>query len=184
MVNELNELKTKLNERIEHLGSKLRNDLIKFKDEQSLQIDRVDIDKRQITRVFDFKIVDLLNKTKTNFSPIFYCQSLRWSLVLQPEKKNSTIDYIGCYLHCDNKSDCTNWSVAASYELTLLAQLPGTQDRHFSIEQHIFKRGDQGWGFQDFIRLAELIDPNNAFVKDQMIKIKVHLQTNTIIRII
>ena len=110
---------------------------------------------------------------------------MRWYVILQPGKKNnSTVDWIGCFLHCDNKSDCTNWSIAASYELTLLAQSPGIRDRCFgSFGQPIFKRENQSWGFLNFIRFAELIDPNNAFVKDQTIKIRVHLQTDTIIRI-
>ena len=191
----VSELKTKLNEKIECLESKLRNELAtqlsteltKLKNELILRIGYVDIHKKEAMNIFDFKVPDLvLNQKKSNFSPFFYCQGLRWYVMLQPAKRNdSTVDFIGCFIICDNKSDCTNWSVGASYELTLLAQSPGIQNRCFSsMVQRIFKRENQGaWGFQNFIRLAELIDPNNGFVKDQTIKIKVHLQADTIVRV-
>lgn len=199
MVNELNELKTKLNERIEHLESKsaedlcirkatqametrLRTELTKLKAELSLSIDRVDIDKRKTTCEFDFKIVDLLNQNRTNYSPIFYCRNLRWYVSLQREKEFA-VDYIGCYLHCYNKPDFANWSVEASFVLTLLAQSPGIRDECFRGNR-LFKRGnDESWGCSNFIGLIDLLEPKNGFIKDQKIKLKVDLETDKIIRV-
>ena len=92
----VSELKTKLNEKIECLESKLRNELAtqlsteltKLKNELILRIGYVDIHKKEAMNIFDFKVPDLVLNQKKAIS-VHFSIAMVWdgTLFYNQEKK-------------------------------------------------------------------------------------------------
>ena len=153
----------------------LETEIKQLKEELSLRIS--DVHKREVTFVWEFKVDDLLDSTKRNYSPAIGCAGMNWFLNVQA---SSVTDLTGrnleCYLNCEANIRNVNWSIEVLYDFTLLAQTPKAKDKYWSTgKMKLFNEDSKRWGTSTFVKLTELTGRTNSFVKNGMIKIQAHL---------
>lgn len=142
--------------------------------------------------VFDFElknVKDLIEAKNIHYSDTFRCyHDLPWQgcvdsrdLVDDKEVDKTATRFMGFYLRCEYNSNYPgNWSVKTSYELRLLNQLPGKCKRLVKYVQTFNKIATLG--NPKFITASELLDESKGWVKDDTIKLQIHLRTEKLVR--
>jgi hypothetical protein len=95
------------------------------------------------SKTFTFNVdnaADLLLENTAKISEKFHCQNVPWYLVFESKLKNGKLQ-IGLYLNCDYKAVTgSKWSIKTDYELRILSQLEGIEDKVNSRSKYTFKK--------------------------------------------
>lgn len=154
-----------INLEIVNLKKELLN---KFKEIQKLKkVKKFDFKLKNIHKFFDAKL--------RQFSDLFYCGNLAWSISLGVREKKDTEDkpikYLAFYLNCENNFDGLNCKT--QFELRLLNQT--TDALKIKSNNYTFNR-KVGIGFHEFISENELMDDKNGWIKDDSIQLQAYLK--------
>ncbi|KAL3112485.1 hypothetical protein niasHT_018691 [Heterodera trifolii] len=80
--------------------------------------------------------------------------------------------WLGFYLLCDTPKKDKNWSCECSVNIRIVPQMGGVWDFIKEFKNHIFNGELYDWGFKNFIKFSELLDPSNGFYNKSEDKVK------------
>ncbi|MCL7040172.1 hypothetical protein MKW94_022582, partial [Papaver nudicaule] len=115
--------------------------------------------------------VSTLNE-ENHFSPIVTIGPHKWQL-LAFRRGSNVDDYLSVYVVA---VECTN-SRYAKFSLSIVGQTDKTFKKEGSMLQ--FTEDENDWGFDDFIKFKELIDPSNGYIIDDVCTIEAELYLNS-----
>ncbi|KAL3120094.1 hypothetical protein niasHT_003346 [Heterodera trifolii] len=98
-------------------------------------------------------------------SEAFRITGMPWKISAEIEMEYENNEkWLGFYLLCDDASEKDeHWSRKCSATLRIVSQKNGTEDLIGRLNNLIFDKKSTGWGFSNFIRFAELMDPSKGF---------------------
>lgn len=79
--------------------------------------------------------------------------------------------YLGIYLYCE--SELQEWEFTNAARLTLLSHNSAVKNFSRKYDQHTFNNIDDSWGYDTFISLSDLFNPDNQFIQNDTITIEV-----------
>ncbi|KAL3108200.1 hypothetical protein niasHT_016811 [Heterodera trifolii] len=97
-------------------------------------------------------------------SEAFRITGMPWKISAEIEMEYENNEkWLGFYLLCDASEKDEHWSRKCSATLRIVSQKNGTEDLIGRLNNLIFDKKSTGWGFSNFIRFAELLDPSKGF---------------------
>lgn len=180
--------KQKFQSEISNQVTELKNEISGLKTEisdmnikLSERISQVDIDRGETA--FEYELTEALeffsNIKGNKFSESFHCRSLTFFLGIDFQRKLGHPNYMGFYLFCSH-NDSLKWSCSTRFTLKVISQLPGAPDRVEEFQNEFTM--SSGIGNSQFISVEELLNKNNGLVKDNKIKLSVHLKADKVVR--
>lgn len=117
-------------------------------------------------------------------SDFFHCRGKQFYIVLRKTFADQTIKYLGIYIYVVD-ADPVDWYLDVSYEICLLNQLPGGENRaRRKTDQRIMsdKRSgmNPGNGKNDFITPTDLME--QGFLKNDKIVVQIKLKSGRLNR--
>lgn len=134
-------------------------------------------------------VKNLVEEKSNYFSDTFSCfHGMPWqgylgvSDLLDDKEVDKTVTrFLGFYLRCENNSNYPGpWSIKTVYELRLLNQLPGKCNKVVKYCQTFNKMG--ALGNSKYISAPELLDESKGWLKNDTIKLQIHLRTEKMVR--
>ncbi|KAI1692155.1 MATH domain-containing protein [Ditylenchus destructor] len=145
---------------------------------------------------------EFVQDDRQRWSAPAYIYGLSWeiSALAFPNKA------LGVYLHCNEEDDDPNWSCQASFELRVVSQKTGVDDRvrqfvktfssnktvhedddfincdemveidHGGLFVNTFSSDETVYGDEDFISCDVLLDPENGFIKDDVVILRARVK--------
>ncbi|XP_063543803.1 uncharacterized protein LOC134752142 [Cydia strobilella] len=111
-------------------------------------------------------------------SPPCYVRNLPWKIRVMPRQaldsdllKRKTL---GFFLKCNEKNESSSWSCNAMAELRLISHKPDCEPFFMKMEV-LFCSKKNGWGFPDFMKWDDVLDPERGYIKDDAITVEVHV---------
>ena len=181
---------SELNKKIDQLreeGQKIR--AITGPDELKQVIDslsgKVDVGADRKTLVFEHELNNVkafLESNKSQSSAYFFAGRLAWSLELTSCVRENQ-KYFSIHLWAKNFNP-GYWSIRANAGLVILSQSGGLNlQKCFQREFGNRTENHFSWyGWYRFITADNLVDINSGYIKDDKIKIRVHLELGELIR--
>ncbi|KAE9415473.1 hypothetical protein Angca_009957 [Angiostrongylus cantonensis] len=119
-------------------------------------------------------------ETQLRLSKPVFVQGLRWKILAMPRDAakvgTGTRPYkaLGFFVQCNRDSDAVAWNCSAQVIQKVLGQ---TKDNHDSWEMVNFNFSEKNvhWGYQEFLSCDFLSNPENGFIKDDTIRLAVHV---------
>ncbi|KAL3087507.1 hypothetical protein niasHS_008323 [Heterodera schachtii] len=97
-------------------------------------------------------------------SEAFRITGMPWKISAEIEMEYENNEkWLGFYLLCDASEKDEHWSRKCLATLRIVSQKNGTEDLIGRLNNLIFDKKSTGWGFSNFIRFAELLDPSKGF---------------------
>ena len=123
--------------------------------------------------------VETISKLKDiQLSPSYMVRNLPWKIKVMPRynhhAKPPNQKSLGFFLQANADPESSCWSCNASAELRILSCKPDGEPFVREI-QHLFNSNENDWGFAHFITWNQLMDPKKGYVKDNAIKLEVHV---------
>ncbi|KJH43026.1 MATH domain protein [Dictyocaulus viviparus] len=122
-------------------------------------------------------------ETQQRLSKPVFVRGLPWKILAIPRdaarvgtgtRPNKAL---GFFLQCNGDSDAVAWNCIASASLKVLGQLEGYDDHSRRIT-HTFYPKENDWGYSQFLTCDHLINPENGFIKDDTIRLVVHVSAD------
>ncbi|KAI1708988.1 BTB/POZ domain-containing protein [Ditylenchus destructor] len=123
------------------------------------------------------KFVRDKNPTQQRFrSPPTYIYGLPWKIMYYSSIGSADSDKtLGLYLQCNREDDDPNWSCRASIQLRIASQKADVDDKaRLFVKDFTSKKNE--WGYSDFTSCDELLDPENGFIKDDVVILRAHVK--------
>lgn len=125
-------------------------------------------------------IEDLFKKNACLNSERFYCQQEPWFISVQPKVENGE-KFLGVNLNLHNDGGHSfgqAFSCKTSFELRLLATIPGVADKVKKLNYE-FKSSKRAFGTTNLIAYNELMGYFKGYVREDAILVQVHLKAGT-----
>ncbi|EYB93155.1 hypothetical protein Y032_0185g1022 [Ancylostoma ceylanicum] len=122
-------------------------------------------------------------ETQQRLSKPVFVRGLPWKILAIPRdaarvgtgtRPNKAL---GFFLQCNGDSDAVAWNCIASASLKVLGQIEGFEDHSRRIT-HTFYPKENDWGYSQFLTCDHLINPENGFIKDDTIRLVVHVSAD------
>ncbi|KAJ1350768.1 hypothetical protein KIN20_006646 [Parelaphostrongylus tenuis] len=122
-------------------------------------------------------------ETQQRLSKPVFVRGLPWKILAIPRdaarvstgtRPNKAL---GFFLQCNGDSDAVAWNCIASASLKVLGQVEGFEDHSRRIT-HTFYPKENDWGYSQFLTCDHLINPENGFIKDDTIRLVVHVSAD------
>ena len=81
---------------------------------------------------------------------------------------------LGFFLQCNGESDTIAWNCVATATLRVVSQKEGIEDHSRRIS-HTFYPKENDWGYSQFLTCEHLANPEMGFIKNDSIKLVVHV---------
>ncbi|VDM76722.1 unnamed protein product [Strongylus vulgaris] len=123
------------------------------------------------------------SETQQRLSKPVFVRGLPWKILAIPRdvgrvgtgaRPNKAL---GFFLQCNADSDAVAWNCIASASLKVLGQFEGFED-HTRRITHTFYPKENDWGYSQFLTCDHLINPENGFIKDDTIRLLVHVSAD------
>lgn len=144
-----------------------------------------DVDTNRPETTFTFAIPDaksFLDSKKRRGSEFFYCRSMKFYLGMKHAYWQDGY-YLEVFLFRFNPSDVYDYSITTEFELRLI-NFGGKPDKVLKVK-HTFEKSNtyDGRGERQFIAISDLTNLSNGWIKDDTIKLQLHLKCNEFRRI-
>ncbi|KHJ97856.1 MATH domain protein [Oesophagostomum dentatum] len=122
-------------------------------------------------------------ETQQRLSKPVFVRGLPWKILAIPRdaarvgtgaRPNKAL---GFFLQCNGDSDAVAWNCIASASLKVLGQIEGFEDHSRRIT-HTFYPKENDWGYSQFLTCDHLMNPENGFIKDDTIRLVVHVSAD------
>ncbi|KAI1700017.1 MATH domain-containing protein [Ditylenchus destructor] len=110
--------------------------------------------------------------SQDRFSVPTYIYGLPWKIKAYPYSSPENLTF---FLQCNEEDDDPNWSCQASVKLQIVSQKAGVDD-HVRQFDHKYTYNDKTRGYSAFIRCDKLLDPENGFIKDDVVILRAHVK--------
>ncbi|KAI1695513.1 BTB/POZ domain-containing protein [Ditylenchus destructor] len=100
-----------------------------------------------------------------------YIYGLRWKIVALTGRS----EILSFYLWCNEEDDDPSWNCQTNAKLQIVSQKAGVDD-HFRQVVKMFSSKTTFDGYPEFIRCDELLDPENGFIKDDIVILRAHVK--------
>ncbi|GMR43136.1 hypothetical protein PMAYCL1PPCAC_13331 [Pristionchus mayeri] len=102
-----------------------------------------------------------------------------WRANVSKEEDEDGIEYLGLFLHCEMNKHSSVWFCDVSYEMTLVNQRDALLSETIKQTHRFdYSEGRLGIGAAEFITMEKLLNPNEGFIKDNMIRVEVKVTVN------
>ncbi|VDM97127.1 unnamed protein product [Thelazia callipaeda] len=119
------------------------------------------------------------SETHQKLSDPIFVRGLPWRILAMPREqtrfqseRRSLGRAFGFFLQCNGEAEAISWSCTASAILTVLSQKPGIEN-HVRRINHTFYQKENDWGYSQFLPCETLLNPENGYIKDDVIKLEV-----------
>lgn len=135
------------------------------------------------TGIIDFRFENILpSKVGTAkdeikyLSESTYIRCLPWKILLIFPRRDARSS-MGMFLQCNAESSSVTWTCYAKAQLELLSQVDQSLNKVLSIS-HVFSHKENDWGFQQFIPYQELCKPENGFIHNDSITVRIQVEAD------
>ncbi|KAI3889128.1 hypothetical protein MKX03_004291 [Papaver bracteatum] len=129
------------------------------------------MDDFPLSSKFKWRIEKISELNQDNrFSPTFTVGPCKWRLLAFRRGSNAD-DYLSVYV---DAVECTN-SRYARFSLAVVGQTNNTFKQDTEDRMLHFTKEESDWGFDEFIRFNELIDPSNGYIVNDACTVEVEL---------
>lgn len=119
-------------------------------------------------------IENFINNDEKAWSSTFKLQNLNWR-VSMGTKNTDSIKRMAIFVYCNWESDSDTWSCKANVKIELAS--PDKENVCKGEFTKLFKK-DNNWGFDSFIEVFKLLDPNNRYIEDGAITFIVRIEAD------
>ncbi|VDM49330.1 unnamed protein product [Toxocara canis] len=170
----------------EHMDASEQNDHLRVVMDEDPYREQVTL-RLDIDRFSEFAVGH--PNTGRRLSQPIYARGLPWRILAIPRQRMMSTEagqrvlvsdfgfFIQCSDEIDVKSEAEPWSCAATAVLIVLAQQPGIKNCTKHIH-HVFHQRESDWGFWHFMTCDFLLNPENGFIKDDIVKLEVTLSAD------
>lgn len=142
----------------------------------------IDDDESRAEATFSYTVHNISKLKESSLSPPCFVRNLPWKIMVMPRNGMNTNDRfnlknLGYFLQCNGESESQSWSCNGSAELKILNQKPDGKPLIRKI-QHLFYTKENDWGFSNFITMAELLEGEKGYVKDDCVTFEVSVKAD------
>lgn len=135
----------------------------------------MDINRAEANFTFELNdVMSFLNSRNYRGSEFFFCRSMRFFIDLKYWVWEG-VPHLAVFLVRFNPSDSYYYKMRTEFELRLVNWL-GKEDHVLETKNEYIKNTPEGHGSKAFIPINDLLWPSNGWVKDDKLKLKVHLK--------
>ena len=131
---------------------------------------------------FSFTVNKISKVKNPVVSPTFMVCNLPWNIMIMPKpakEKPRTEENrsMGYYLQCSKESKAKSWSCQVKAELMVLSQEEGKPNFARKIS-HRFNSKENDWGFSNYMKWADVLDPNGGLIQDDSVTLELFMKAN------
>ncbi|XP_043483984.1 ubiquitin carboxyl-terminal hydrolase 7-like isoform X2 [Leptopilina heterotoma] len=104
----------------------------------------------------------------------FYLENIPWRIKVQRQVTNGVL-YFGFYVECSSCTIDKTKGQYAEFKMRLLSQEAGNKFIEKEVN-HLFNNKENDWGFRQFLKWEELLNPDKGYIKDDSITVEVDLE--------
>lgn len=113
----------------------------------------------------------------------FCCRGIEWTLMLDFKTDAKAGKFLSIYLCTQDDKVTSDWQIKGSYEIKILNQSgnePVVRKDTVTFRNAKFSR-EYAWGYTEFVKLKEMIDPGKGFLKNDTLVFEVYLKADRMV---
>ncbi|KAI1715771.1 BTB/POZ domain-containing protein [Ditylenchus destructor] len=123
-----------------------------------------------------------LHEDLWQWSASTYIRGVQWKLCATLTEKERTVKlhkrFLGLYLYCNIDSTSPSWNCRAKYTFCVVAQREDVDCYEFSNQYNFCSRANE-YGWNRFISIDTLLDPENGFIKNNTVILRADVKAET-----